>query len=240
MELTRPKLQEIISRKWDDLREQWFIHIPTFGAPGRPPEFEISQTDSLNDIVKEVPEDGHLLCEVAGIRSSILHEGIFLLHKAFNVARSAESNIKNGLLTWSLSSGYHSAFFASKSIMCFLGVSYFEINNSSYLIDTWISQNTSKKVKSIKGLEVDNTVKIITIPRLLHYQVWQIFQRILRISSVNIWSPFMISFLKNLNSKDLLANEMLYIIQIILGYWKIYTKNTLIWSSVILKVYQNN
>jgi len=195
------QLKRIDHRNWKTIRAEWFQYLPNIQAPGQHPDHEIAQTVGLDDVVARTPETGEYKTELIGLRAAIFHEGIFLLHKAFHVSGSAEVHINNGILSWSLSSGYHSAFFAVKSIMCFLGISTTEVNNKMILIDVWPEPEKLSKSKVNKGFTPKREMKFLSMPKLQHFHIWEIFQRILRTSTINIW-PETFRHLIALNPKD--------------------------------------
>lgn len=196
------KLKRIDHRNWETIRGEWFQYLPNIQIPGQAPDFEISEIIGLDDIILKIPDDGEYKFELLGLREAIFHEGIYLLHKAMHVLGSAEVHINNGILSWSLSSGYHSAFFAVRAIICFLGISIAEVNDKMILIDIWPEPEKLSKTKMKKGYTPKAETKFLRMPRLQHFHIWEIFQRILRVLTIDIWEQNFINFLITLKPKE--------------------------------------
>lgn len=195
------KVSRIDRRSWDEVRDGWLNYLPSISISGQPPDFNISELPYIQQVVRKVPETGEYHEELPGLREAILHEGLFLLHKATNTSGATEIQIDNGILTWSLSSGYHSAFFSAKAIMSLLGISYIELNGRTVMIDVWPRPENISKSKLRKGVVQQCIPKFVRMPNLQHFQIWTLFQRALRTLNIGIWERQLINFLIQINPK---------------------------------------
>lgn len=196
------KLKRIDYRIWDKISAKWLANnLPNIQNPGQAPEFEISDFPGLDTVVNMVPDTGEHKDDLIGLRNAIFHEGIYLFYKSLNVSGATEIHIDNGILSWSLSSGYHSAFFAAKSIMCFLGVTFTSVDNEMVMIDVWPEPEKISKTKISNGVIPEQKMKFVKMPRLDHHKIWMAFQRILRTLTIDIWEENYLYFLKNIDPK---------------------------------------
>jgi len=173
------KAKRILSRDWHDLRDEWLNYIPTLPEPGHAPQSLISDLPTLKVILSAMPDDQveEVFDDIAGLHAGMLHEGIFLLHKSANVLAASLVNVGGGMCTWSISSAYHSAFFAMKSAMAMLGVAAIESDNKHYLVDVWGSPK-----KPRKGLS-GPIVMLASTKRNEQRHLWAYFQRVLSMTN---------------------------------------------------------
>ncbi len=199
------KVKRIDAKAWQVIKESWVAHVPSINPVGSPPSNQISEIPDVASNAVSVPKTGESkfsIEEMLGSREAVLHEGIFLLHKAISVSGATQFHSDNGFSTWSLSSGYHTAFFAVKSILCFLGVSLPRINNVDYVLDVWPKPEEISKNQLKKGIVPERKIKIIRMGSLPHYRVWKIFQRVLFVSDIDLWDQEIVSFFKKIDEND--------------------------------------
>jgi hypothetical protein len=142
------KVKRILARDWEQLREAWLDHVPNLSEPGQPPETTISDLPDLDNYLRKIPKDQveEVFEDILGLRSGLLHEGIFLLHKAAHVMGSALVHVGQGMCTWSCSSAYQSALFAMRAALNMLGVSVIESPSyGHFLVDGWASPKKPRR-----------------------------------------------------------------------------------------------
>lgn len=116
--------------------------------------------------------------EVSAMREMILRESIFLLHKALHVLGVAEKNVDSGMRTWSLCDGYQAALFSAKALLGLCGVSVAEVDSRSLIID--IFADIDVRGNSIPSISFVKAV-------LDHKSIWQMLQRIFRVTKCALW-----------------------------------------------------
>lgn len=199
-------LKKIDSRDWDVIRTKWLNYLPTIVPPGQVPSEEISELG----IVEETATQASLLPgnqirkEVNHLRSEVFREGVFLFHKASNVNGGGLFHVDNGMLSWSVSSAYHSSFFSLKSLLCLLGLSFPRVKskNKCLMIDCFPEDEklSSKQIK--KGYQPPPELKFLLMTDIGHEHYWEILQRVLRVSKVSVWDNEIIECLVDFNPKD--------------------------------------
>ncbi|MBA4406757.1 hypothetical protein C0389_05730 [bacterium] len=197
------KIKRIDRRDWNYIKAGWIESgLPEIVPPGAAPEYPLNETHGLAEVVNNVPNDGELKTSFDIIRPAIFHEGFYLFHKSINIAASTEIQINNGLLSWSLSNGYHSAFFCAKAILCFLGISLFELSDKWVLVDIWpeTEKLSSKKVRL--GNRPIQETKFIRMPRIQHLELWKIFQRTINTFNIDFVDQRIVKFLTSLDPKQ--------------------------------------
>lgn len=173
------KAKRILSRSWQELSEIWIGHVPHVSLPGDPPRDPLSALQELDRHLTTIPSSQveEVFDDIPGLRSGLLHESIYSLHKAAHVLGSSLVHIAYGMCTWSLSSAYHSAFFAMKSVMGMLGVVAMQSHNGRhFLVDVWGSPQKRRKGQSGPTIILANT------DRTEQRHMWAYFQRTLEVT----------------------------------------------------------
>lgn len=196
------KIKRLAHRDWGDIRVKWLGYLPDFDPPGSPPEEPLSNFMALGEIAQQIPENGEYRDEIPGLREAIFREGVFLLHKAAHVIGACQIHLEKGMPSWALSGGYHGAFFAAKAIVGLLGVSFPEIENKTILIDVWPDLPKLSARRRGRGEKPPNEMNFIKLPKLQHYHIWQILQRLLRTMNTTLWEDHLISSLDNIPHKE--------------------------------------
>lgn len=195
------KLKRLGHRNWREISDAWAPYIAqlSFDAPGQRPDAPLDQIAPLEETASRVPPDGELREEVLGLRPALLHEGLFLLHKAANVFVASQLQVTGGLPTWSIASAYQSAFFSMEALLRLLGVVVVEIKNKTLVIDVWpeVEKNASKKQKALYRLGTDT--QHVWHKALGHYERWAILKRVLRTLNE---SPIDFALIQALNELD--------------------------------------
>jgi hypothetical protein len=114
---------------------------------------------------------------VQSVRKIALHEAIFLLHKSWHVLGCAENDGVQGRVTWSLSSGYHAALFAAKSLITFVGFPLVDHAGGLVLVKLFpVKPRTRIASDSIVS---DELVDVIGLRHFQHREIWHFYQRVL-------------------------------------------------------------
>ena len=206
------KIAKITKRSWTDITDLWLAYIPPIPTPGAVPTSTLGDLPTLQTEAALIngnhPHD--VLGNISGVRQNLVLEGLFNLHKAGNVLGGAGAHINKGIRTWSLSSGYHAAFFAAKSVLCWLGVTVLETNNRTVLLDVWSDDGLSKKTIAAQ----QRNIRLVGSSRVEQRHIWQLFQRMLRITKDThlIWPQKCVQELVQVDFKDFASqrNKLLY------------------------------
>jgi hypothetical protein len=197
-------LKKIDSRTWSNVKSKWFNYLPIFDYPGQAPNAELYEAYDLANYQKEVKgtPDQTMRSEVEVLRSDIFREGIYHLHKANHICYASNLHIEGGLPTWSISGAYQASLFGIKAVLNLLGIALPKVNMNHLLIDCFPKDaglsNKQKKLGFIPSPEL----KFIYLPPLTHKQHWEVFQRVLRVTEIDIWDANNISFLTGITSEQ--------------------------------------
>jgi len=192
-------VKRIDQREWKVVRDKWLSYIPDFDTPGAPPAHQILEFVGLDAIFKKTQiTPGEFKQDVPFLRQEVLREAIFFLHKATHVCGAANIHLDNGALSWSISSAYQSSFFALKGILGLLGLSFPRIN-TALMIDCFPEEEKLSNKQRKRGEKPKPEFKFVVFPKLSHTHMWQIFQRVLNSSTVEIWKEEMILCLSKLH-----------------------------------------
>ena len=193
------KIKRILAREWKQIRDGWLDCVPTISRAGQAPAHQLSELTSLEGQLTKISDSQvEEVDEISGLRSGMLHDAIFLLHKASHVLGACLVHVDKGMCTWSISSAYQSAFFAMKSIMAFLGVCVVESGNRHFLIDVWGTSHERKRRNKGPFIILANT------RRNEQRNYWAYFQRSVEqtLDRDDIWNADVTGQLLNWDYKD--------------------------------------
>ncbi len=191
-------------RRWEYIRSKWIGHIPYLASAGDVPQNTIVEVVGFDAIAlrliaatkqKQVPPLTTIDEELPGLREAVFSESLFLLHKARHVVGAAELHVRDGIQTWALANAYQGAFFAAKGIMGFLGVCFPEYNSKTIAIDLFPNPVTDANKYSYCAFHFIGD-------RLDHRPVWEVFQRLIAVSVVDVWPKHIVNKLKSIESKN--------------------------------------
>ncbi len=195
-------IKRIDHRNWEDVRNKWLSNIPLYNYSGEIPEHELFEFNGLDEIYRKTNQTpGEYKSEVPNLRSEVLREAIFFIHKATHVCGTAIIHLENGVLSWAISSAYQSSFFALKGILGLVGLSFPRINKS-LMIDCFPEEEQLSRNKLKQGIVPKKELKFVILSELTHKHLWQIFQRVLRVSKISILEEKVITFLINLDVEE--------------------------------------
>ncbi len=185
--------RKVLECRWPDIADRWLDFIPEIDPPGSEPSEGLSQFLGFVNVATRMGKsyDASVKEEVDGLREYVFREGVFLLHKAIHVSGYAELQVKNGYLTWSLADAYQSALFGAKSILSFCGLALAELENKAVLVDIFPKEeDTHKRRQTLKLRLLDDPAIQFTKFNMSfqHRHVWKLFQRILNVFQMDVWS----------------------------------------------------
>lgn len=176
------KLKRLSERDWEDVKTAWLLPLSKLAFPkaGHPPDAVLADFYGLDQIAVSIPKDAEYRGNVDGLRAAVLHEGVFLLHKAANVLVGSHAQVVGGLPTWSVATAYQSAFFSMEAIFRLLGLAIVEVNNKTFMLDVWpeVERSASKKAKALYRL--GDEMQFVCHNRIDHYHRWALLKRALR------------------------------------------------------------
>ncbi|MDB6122792.1 MAG: hypothetical protein JWQ71_1785 [Pedosphaera sp.] len=198
-------LDRVRARDWNNVRDSWFNFIPDIVPSGSAPAeatADIIDTQLLHDELREKNSCRIVDVEQAiGVRQSILAEAIFLLHKAAHVIGTAERMAVDGHPTWAMMNAYQGSLFAAKGVIYLLGVGLPEFGNETLIVDVMPELSESQKRLVKRNIEPAKESEFFrTGRRFDHDSTWKLFQRLIRVSKVNLWSEDHIEELKHLDT----------------------------------------
>jgi hypothetical protein len=188
---TRNYYQVIERRRWEDIRSWWPAYIPVFGNVGEPPEPTLSALFALSASGFDTPRTRMAM---PGVREVAMTEAIFLFQKSMHVARAVETSAQNGMLSWAVFQGYHSAYYAAKGFLSLLGTCFPQPAGKQLLVDLFPSQQAKSKF----GAE-DSEILVANCPQLEQRLLWGFFGRLLRVTVFSAGFNKHTAFLTNLD-----------------------------------------
>lgn len=194
------KLDHIRKRNWNDIRSSWMQHVPQFQSLAPKPDPGLEKLETLRkDALPKKSDPPMTVADADGIRSNAVWEAIFLFHKCAHTSLAAQRLGQQGMHSWAMFNAYHSAYLGAKGIAEMLGVAALDIpGRPTILLDFFPESEQSSKSKRPVLVAKFNEVAIIPLEYDLDQQgLWEMFQRIVRVSSVPCWSQQLQKDLKN-------------------------------------------
>ena len=193
------KVKRLSARSWESIADKWINALPRLEHSAVAPPSSLSKIEGLAEILVHVPDTGEYRDEFEILRPRVLHEAIYLLHKAGHVLGAAEQHVRDGLLSWSLSNAYHSSLFSQKATMAFLGLVFPQLNNVTLMIDVWPGQpKGNRKSRLIESYDM----QFVRMPALQHREHWELFQRMLRVTTIDVWNKNLVQAILRLDIPD--------------------------------------
>lgn len=174
------KVDKLHHKDYASLKKGWLAHIPEIQPVGTPPQGGLDSISSIVAIFPTVPKHGDLLAQLSGARPAVLHEAIYLAHKAVHVQISCAEAVRVGRHTWAIVDAYQASLFALGSILAFVGITVERHDNNFILIDVWATPDSRRKNKSGLSFDDEETYQLVRFKTLDHFQKWAILKRVLR------------------------------------------------------------
>ncbi len=176
-------LKRIGPRDWQDVFSYWQDCIPAMSFPIENFETSIEDTSQLlQQVGEEVATDEDSSTnrlhyyELPGVRYKVFREAISLFYKAQNAIKSAQSDIRVGLKTWSIVNFYQASYHSIKSLLNVLGIHLCKtIPGSRDLIVDLLSPRGLKHKQVVE-------CQIHLAWQLEHWQLWGLLQRVIRMT----------------------------------------------------------
>lgn len=192
-------------RSWIDVRAMWLEHTAGARTAGAAPISSVEDVIGFGDIAERtrssrVPETAY----IAGIHAAVLEEGLFLLHKAVHVTGAAEIHLERGICTWSLSEAYQGAYFGIRAILHLLGVALADYKGKTVIVDLWSEQTRLKAKKAVPLAHAQQDSLFVHFgKRMDHQDAWKVFQRLVGVARVPMWSERCVGILNQIDLQKL-------------------------------------
>ena len=216
--ISRPTLQKLRRRSWENIIESWVSSSPTIDIVGGKPDPGVSNLELQIQDADPKQEDWRGATP-PGLRANVLLESIYLAHKSGHLLRASEMHGRHGMNTWALVSAYHSAFVGAKSILGLQGVFLTEYKSRPVILDLFPEEERSrprKRPQSISKLsgdfKADEVALIFYATNEAHRALWLIFERVLNITSSLPCSQNMLASLKSVDWQNVSRprNHLIY------------------------------
>ena len=177
------KVERLQKKDFNELVSGWYSHIPAIATPGTAPQISLDGIEAVTSIFPRVKGDGEILEPATGARALVLHESLYLAHKAVHVTITCADAIQKGRHTWAVVDAYQASLFAIGSILAFVGISIERDQNNFILVDVWAKSSDANKKRQL-NLSPPEVYQFVRFKQLDHYQKWALLKRILRTISI--------------------------------------------------------
>ncbi len=175
--------ERVRGRVWESVRSGWIENLPPAGTDlGRPPSVPLKELSALAyalpaSLRREAQVD--VPAGIAGLRATMLTEGVYLAHRSVHVLRASVLHRENSVCSWSLSSAYQAAMFAVLAYMRVWGIASVEVPGGNWIVDAWPEFDPQAgKPKKQNRVRPDAVVAIpCGLPSQSDY--WILFKRLL-------------------------------------------------------------
>jgi hypothetical protein len=178
------EIKRLARRDWPTIRNLWLEEVGklNFVHPGVAPEFPAEEVVGMRALVEIVkPTVGEQRVTLSSFNAPLLHQGIFLLHKAGNVLTAAHDQACSGLPTWSLATGYQAGLFALDSILHLMGVAFVNYSpRRQFLVDIWPGPGEGLSKRALAAYTDGREINVIPLSASVqHFHRWAVLQRLL-------------------------------------------------------------
>jgi hypothetical protein len=210
------KLKRVSQRDWAAIKDLWVGYSGHLNGSGQPPPSLADEILSRLIEPKNLPLEGERRFETPLLRDALLSEAVFGLHRAAHVLGACEVHVDAGILTWSISNAYHSAFLALDSVLKFLGICIVTVDNVQMVVDVWPEPPSGLSNSQRRRYGLGSDTNIVRHDRLDHYHRWHVLQRAINTLKSPPVSRELVNLLCSFGSKSFARqrNELHY-----LGRW---------------------
>lgn len=170
-------LKRIRAREWPAIRAEWHHIANDYEEIGEPPPLGVLDILEQNgSILPTTGTEKEGKFDIVGVRETVLREGIFLLHKAAALLRSASRDIDARQYTHAEVTAYTASVFAAKAVCTLLGVWFSpkKVANENWFIDCFSREKRRQfYVNAIRAQS----------QRIGHREVWSLLQRLITVTS---------------------------------------------------------
>lgn len=203
-------LKRVRERDWHEVRRAWLSEAARLNLdpPGKPPDAELVDHVPLVAALNFPKHDVEHRVDVVGLRPAMLHEAIFLLHKAGNVLVAAHDQAVGGCATWSLATSYQAGLFAAEAMLKLLGVAIVSTEQRHFVVDVWPPPEKGLKGKALQGYTLGSEVHLIRLSSSVsHFHRWALLQRALRMASNLPFDRDVVQVLIDMEDRDFAAQR---------------------------------
>lgn len=178
------EIKRLARRDWPTIRNLWLEAVGklNFVHAGVAPEFPAEEVVGMRDLVEAVGANaGEQRVTLSSFNAPLLHQGIFLLHKAGNVLTAAHDQACAGLPTWSLATAYQAGLFALDSILHLMGVAFVNYSpRRQFLVDIWPGPSAGLSKRALAAYTDGKEINVIPMSASVqHFHRWAALQRLL-------------------------------------------------------------
>ena len=184
-------MKKIPTRNWNELSEFWSAVAPGIDPPGSAPESSVGELFPVAAAIQSIPENvKYEKLKIEGVQTAVLHEAIYLLHKAANVLGGWQMHLTRGLCSWSISGAYQCSLFSVGAICSFLGVTVIRVDGHHVLLDVWPARSKGSAKLDLAKPSMDSWCAFIKGRPPSNQDRWKVFQRLLRVAKVpeSMWA----------------------------------------------------
>jgi len=203
-------IKRVRERDWRAVQTAWLDEVGklVLDPPGRAPDGELRESPTLISALGFPNDKSEHRADVVGLRASMLHEGLYLLHKAGSVLVSAHDQATSGCATWSLATSYQAGLFAAEAILHFLGVSIVSLESRHFIVDAWPPAEKSISKTQLKKYKLGSEVHLIRLSSSVnHFHRWALLQRVLNTCSNLPFDKSIVQAICDLEDKDFAAQR---------------------------------
>jgi hypothetical protein len=178
------EVKRLARRDWETIRNLWLDEVGKLnqGQPGVAPEFPAEDVVGMRELVEAVHKNvGEQRVELSRFNAPLLHQGLFLLHKAGNVLTAAHDQACTGLPTWSLSTAYQAGLFALDAVLHLMGVAFVNYDpRRQFLVDVWPGPSSGLSKRALASYKDGQEINVIPLSSSVqHFHRWAVLQRLL-------------------------------------------------------------
>lgn len=211
----RPSIKNAIGpREWEMIKGSWLGHVPVFRQAGARPDPGLDDLPGLGQISAATQGRG-IFQDVPGLRANLLSEAVFLFHKCAHSHLAAQRLGSMGMQSWSMFNAYHSAYLGARGLMALLGIGLVMLDvGGQFLIDIYPQPESEKEKRRLRAgsRKFDEFLFVRFGKQLDHHEVWEAFQRAIRVCDAACWNRDAYKELLDLAFKDISRprNKFLY------------------------------
>lgn len=183
--------------------------MPEFSAIGARPDPGLEDLDPLLRV--PLDQSNGRYPDVAGLRTNNLWEAVFLFHKCSHTSLAAQRIARQGMHSWALFNAYHSAYLGAKGIMSLLGVAFPNLRGRQVALDLCPEPDAKRRTRPV-GVAIFDEFLIVPLAGLEQRRLWEAFQRVLNMSTVNCWDSSLRQAILDLDYEEITPprNRFLY------------------------------
>lgn len=180
-------VKRVRERDWKAIQDAWLGEVGQLNLDpsGRAPDGELKDIPALVNALAFPKEKVEHRQDIVGVRASMLHEALYLLHKAGSVLVTAHDQAYGGSATWSLATSYQAGLFAAEATMRLLGVAIVSLDpHKHFIVDAWPPAERGLSKKQLANYRLGSEIHLVRLASSVsHFHRWAVFQRLLNTCS---------------------------------------------------------